>query len=268
LGDGYFYVGNLKLAESWKKNAAQQSKGKIAYPYQTLADIYILKTQYEKAVDALHTYHRLKKEKNEGGVTEAQAYVQSKIALIHYQQKQYREALRYIKLSLQLYDNDNIIDSTAEEHWLKGVILLALGNEKEAEVELEWLRIFKNTWKLDRDNFNAALKYFIHLEALILEKKGKSDQAMEKFKELIAMKSRLSYWITYYYYQYFHTEYAAFLHRNGYLGQALEELDRCLEFNDDYIPALKLKEELLLKLNKPEAAAKVKEKLKKQLEPL
>ena len=52
------------------------------------------------------------------------------------------------------------------------------------------------------------------------------------------MKTQLSYWVTHYHYQFFHTQYVKFLARNQKWENALKEVNLCLEYNPNYIPAL------------------------------
>jgi tetratricopeptide (TPR) repeat protein len=75
------------------------------------------------------------------------------------------------------------------------------------------------------------------------------------------MKHKLSYWTTYYNYQFFHTEYAKFLTRLQRDEEGLEELNRCFEFSGNYIPALWLKAQILEKSNELEEAKSVYEKI-------
>jgi serine/threonine protein kinase/Tfp pilus assembly protein PilF len=256
LGDGYFYEGKLDYAKDMKQNAVKQSDEIISYPYQTLADIYILKAEYKKADKALEDYKRVEK-----GTPQANAYVLAKQAFIAYLNRQYEDALKLIDRSLAAYDSDDINEDTSDVHWLKGIILLKQDKVKESKTELQWLEKFKTRYHLDWDNFKAAYKYFIHLDALILEKENQWQKAENRFKTLIDMKNKLSYWITYYHYQFFHTEYAEFLARNRRYNEALTELARCLEFNNDYIPALWVKAEILEKQNKPAEARPIYEKI-------
>ena len=247
LGDGYFYQGYLQDAEEMKKSAVSVEDDKIAYPYQSLADIYILKDRYRQAEEALREYERLEPTR------QAKAYALAKRAFFQYKNRKYQRALAFIDQSLETFDPRDINENNAEAHWLKGLILLKLNKVEESKAQLEWLRAFKNQYRLDRDNFNSPFKYFLHLEALISENENQSDKAEESFRYLIDMKNKLSYWITYYNYQFFHTEYAKYLSRNQRYKEALEELDRCLAFNNGrYIPGLWLKANILEKLNDDE----------------
>jgi tetratricopeptide (TPR) repeat protein len=176
-------------------------------------------------------------------------------AFINYKNRQYSLALELIEQSLQTHDSRDIKDNTAEAHWIKGLILLALDNLTTSKKELQWLNKFKEKYHLDKDNFHEAFKYLIHLDALILEKENQLDKSDQRFKLLINdMKTKLSYWTTYYNYQFFHTEYVKFLTRNQRDGEVLEELNRCLEFSSNYIPALWLKAQILEKSNELEEA--------------
>jgi len=258
LGDGYFYSGELVSAIAMKERAVlpDENNERLSYPYQTLADIYILRDQYEKANQELDNYLQWEKaDRNKAGVLATQAF-------INYKNRQYPRALELMEQSLQTHDSDDILDNTAEAHWLKGLILLALDNAAASKKELQWLNKFKEKYHLDKDNFHEAFKYLIHLEALILEKENQLDKSDQRFKLLINdMKHKLSYWTTYFNYQFFHTEYVKFLTRNQRDGEVLAELNRCLEFSGNYIPALWLKAQILEKSNELEKAKAVYEKI-------
>jgi tetratricopeptide (TPR) repeat protein len=258
LGDGYFFSGELVNAIAMKERAVlpDENKERLSYPYQTLADIYILRDQYEIANQELDNYLQWEKaERNKADVLAARAF-------INYKDRQYSRALELIEQSLQTHDSRDIKDNTAEAHWIKGLILLALDNLTASKKELQWLNDFKEKYHLDKDNFHEAFKYLIHLDALILEKENQLDKSDQRFKLLINdMKTKLSYWTTYYNYQFFHTEYVKFLTRNQRDGEVLEELNRCLEFSSNYIPALWLKAQILEKSNELEEAKSVYKKI-------
>lgn len=265
LGDGYYYNGDLDNAESMKLQAVAPSRdgSSIAYPYQTLTDIYILKAQYIPAVECINRYLALRHDQKDAEVSrKAEAYALSKNAFIDYLEERYEPAMDKLNKSLETRNSDYIKDSSAETHWLRGLVLLKLDKLEEAKKNLAWLANFKDKYKLDRENFDAALKYFLHLEALVLEKESQLDRAEENFKQLLDMKTRLSYWITYYHYQFFHTQYARFLARNHRYEDALTQIDICLEFNENYyIPAMWVKAGILEKLERPEEAKEVYRKI-------
>lgn len=246
LGDGLFYSGDLVAAESLKEAAVSKDAAAVPWAYITLIDISILRAEYNKAEIQLQEYKKLVNSKRDNGV------ILSKKAFILYVNKNYKEALKTIDQSIDSFDSSNINDNTAEVHWIKGLILLLLDKLNEAKKEFSWLKNFKEKYKFSKDNYYIPFKYYLHLNALILEKEGKIIEAEEIFRSLISMKTQLSYWITYYNYQFFHTEYACFLFRNKEYKRALIEIDKCLEFNSNYIPALWLKALVLEKLNNKE----------------
>lgn len=258
LGDGYFFSGELVNAIAMKERAVlpDENGNRLSYPYQTLADIYILRDQYEKAHQELDNYLQWEKaERNKADVLATHAFIK-------YKDRQYSQAQELIEQSLQTHDSRDIKDNTAEAHWLKGLISLALDNLDAGKTELQWLNEFKEKYHLDKDNFHEAFKYLIHLEALILEKENRLDESDQRFKLLINdMKHKLSYWTTYFNYQFFHTEYVKFLTRNQRDNDALLEVNRCLEFSGNYIPALWLKAQILEKSNEVEEAKTVYEKI-------
>ena len=237
LGDGYFYKGDLFFAEQFKQNAVKMDESSVPYSYITLADIYILKAEYEKAGEALDNYYRVKKDDG------SKARITATKAFILYKNRQYDEALKTVEQSLEIFDSDDITNDTGEAHWIKGLILLSLNRLEESKGELEWLSKFKDKYNLGVDNFEDTYKFFVHLQALIAGKEGRLDDAEAGFRSLIDMKEKLSFY-SYFHYQFFHTEYARFLSRRNSYAEALDELEACLEFNRNYIPALWLKAEI------------------------
>ncbi len=246
LGDGYFYAGELDSSMGMKALAISTDEKSVPWAYETLADIEILKARFQEAEKMLAKYQLLKPSDVD------KATVLAKLAYIYYLNKDYKTALDKITQSLTAFDSAEINDNSAEAHWLRGIILSASGKYNDSQQELNWLENFKKKYKMTQENFLAPYKYYIHLEALLKEQNKDTAGAEENYKFLVAMKSRLSYWITYYNYQFFYTEYAAFLMRRQRYPEALQEIDRCLEFNSNYIPALWLKADTLEKLGDPQ----------------
>ena len=127
------------------------------------------------------------------------------------------------------------------------MILLVLNRTGEAAAEERWLHTLNVKYRIDAKNFDPARKYWLHLKALIAEQEKRPGEADRIFHDLLAMKTQLSFWITYYNYPFFVTEYARFLFRQKRVDEALAQCDRCLEFNPDYTPALWVKAFLLPK---------------------
>lgn len=241
LGDGYFYAGELDSCTGMKELAISTDEKSVPWAYMTLADIEILKARYQEAERMLAKYEQLRRsEINKATVLRKQAYMD-------YLNKDYKTAALKINRALLTFDSAEINDNSAETHWIKGMILAASGQTNDSRLELEWLKNFKEKYKMTQENFLAPYKYYIHLEALLKEQNKDFAGAEENYKFLVVLKSRLSYWITYFHYQFFHTEYAAFLMRRQRYPDALREIDRCLEFNANYIPALWLKANILEK---------------------
>lgn len=243
LGDGYFYSGGYIDSESLKGRALSTDEKSVPWAYLTLADIDIIKARHKSAGNHLKKYNKIKISKDDT------AEVISKLAYIQYVDVNYEKALELVNKALSVFDSKDIKDQTGEIHWLKGIISLAAGNIEDAHLELDWLEEFKDKYKLSRENFSAPYKYFLHLEALLMEKEGEMLRAEETFKFLVGMKPRLSYWTTYYHYQFFHTEYALFLMRGQRYPEALAEIDTCLEYNGNYVPALWAKADILEKMD-------------------
>ena len=176
--------------------------------------------------------------------------------------RQYKNALSLLNRSIATFNSDDINDYTvAEAHWLKGIVLLSMDKLKESRQELEWLDRIKQKYNLSQTNFYIPYKYLIHLQALISEKQGKTDEAESGFRTLLKLKTRLSYWVTCYHYQFFHTEYIRFLSRRDRVRDALTEVEQCLEYNPNYAPCLWEKAKMLEILGKPGEAQAVYQKI-------
>ena len=119
-----------------------------------------------------------------------------------------------------------------------GLCRVARGERQAAAKELRWLQGLCDTYRLTADNFDAALKFCLHLEARIAEAEKLWDKAGKLHRELLAMKTRLSFWITYYSYPFFLNEYAEFRLRQRDLPGANEAVSQCLAFNPNYTPVL------------------------------
>ncbi|MCU0286844.1 MAG: protein kinase [Acidobacteria bacterium] len=246
LGDGYFYAGELSSAEGMKEQAILIDKQSVPWAYETLADIGIMKAKYEEAEKDLISYEELRQSNI------AKAIILNKLAYICFLNQDYKTAMIKINQSLVLFDSIDTFDNSAQAHWLKGMILLASGAYEDSKLECDWLKNFKLKHGLSKQNFLAPLKYFIHLDALHMEHNKNISGAEENFKFLLGMKPQLSYWVTYFNYQFFQTEYAAFLIRQQGYRDALREIDQCLEYNANYIPALWLKADIMEKMGNPQ----------------
>ena len=128
---------------------------------------------------------------------------------------------------------------------------------EKCKAELQWLLKIKEQYNLSEENFFVPYKYVKHLQALIQEKEGHLENSEAHFLSLLKMKTQLSYWVTYYHYQYFHTQFVKFLTRNGKWDDALKEVNLCLEYNKNYIPALWEKAFLLEKMENIKQANEV-----------
>jgi serine/threonine protein kinase/tetratricopeptide (TPR) repeat protein len=246
LGDGYFYAGDYISAEACKRAAISMDEKSSVWSYLTLTNIYIIKAKFGTAEEVLRKFNELIR------IPQVSRFSLARRAYIYYINREYEKALDMINRSLEVFDDGDLNRNSAEAHWLKGVILLSLNRLRESQKERLWLKRFKEKYKLSEENFFAPFKYFIHLQALIFEREGAVDRADRTFRFLIGMKTQLSYRTTYYNYQFFHTEYAHFLIRNKELKEAFSEINRCLEFNRNYLPALWLKAEILETWNDPE----------------
>lgn len=238
LGDGYFYLGDYIQAENSKIYAVSLDDA-MDWPYLTLADIAILRADFQEAEKFLAIYQKLAK------FPKAQADALAKKAFIRLLEGAPAVALDLLHEALRRHDSASINDHSGEYHWLSGLCRLALNDLPAARRELEWLRRLRGAFRLSADNFDAALKYCLHLEARIAEAAGRLNEADQRYRELLAMKPQLSFWVTYYCYPFFENEYAGFLARRRDRTAAGAAVDRCLAFNPDYAPALWTKAELL-----------------------
>ncbi len=240
LGDGYFYKGDYVQAENNKIYAIRMNP-RMEWPYLTVADIHILRANFRKALRALERYENLVQDRK------SRSDAMAKRAFIHYENREYLEAFKTIQRAVEGYDSTEITDNTAEYHWLKGLILLALNRTGEAAAEERWLNSINARYRINAENFDPCRKYWLHLQALVAEQGKRPGEADRIFRDLLTMKTQLSFWITYYNYPFFLTEYARFLLRQNRYDEALAQCDRCLEFNPNYTPALWVKSFLLPK---------------------
>ncbi len=231
LGDGYFYLGDYTQAENSKIYAVSLDNT-MSWPYLTLADIAILRADFQEAEKNLAVYQKL------ASYPKAQADALTKKAFMRYLDGDHADTLDLLAEAWRRHDSTSINDHSAESHWLAGLCHIALDDLPAARRELSWLQALRDAYRLSADNFDAALKFCLHLEARIAEKDINPQKADRLFGELLTMKTQLSFWITYYCYPFFLNEYAEFLVRQHEPASAREAIARCLEFNPDYPPAL------------------------------
>jgi serine/threonine protein kinase/tetratricopeptide (TPR) repeat protein len=238
LGDGYFYLGDYTQAENSKIYAVSLDDS-MDWPYLTIADINILRADLGEAGKSLQNYQKL------ASYPKAQADALAKKAFMRYLEGDHAAALELLGQALRRHDSTSISEHSAESHWLAGLCRVVQGDLPGAARELRWLQGLRDTYHLTADNFDAALKFCLHLEARIAEAEQQPEKADKLYRELLAMKTQLSFWITYFNYPFFLNEYAEFLLRRHDLANAGAALDLCLAFNPDYPPALWTKASLL-----------------------
>jgi len=231
LGDGYFYMGDYIQAENSKIYAVSLDDS-MEWPYLTLVDIGILRADFREAEKNLLRYQEL------ASYPKAQADALAKKAFMRYLDNDPAAALLLLQQALRRHDSGSISEHSAESHWLIGLCRIAQRDLGAASEELRWLQGLRDRYRLTADNFDAALKFCLHLEARIAEAEKRWDKAGKLHRELLAMKTQLSFWITYYSYPFFLNEYAEFRLRQRDLPGAGEALGKCLAFNPDYTPAL------------------------------
>ncbi len=244
LGDGYFYAGDYISAEACKKAAVSLEDEGIFWSYQSLANIAIMKAKFNEAANYIDQFDRVVVP----NLSAARGYSDMKRAYIYFLKEDYPEALIQVDSSIHIFDASGADTASALSHWLKGRILLKQDKLEGCRDELTWLEKFRDKYRLSEENYSTPYKFMLHLKACILEREGYHEKAGDVFRNLVSLKSRLSQASTYFHSQYFHAEYSAFLARTGKYNQGLEEVNRCLDFNPNYIPALWIKANILEKL--------------------
>jgi serine/threonine protein kinase/tetratricopeptide (TPR) repeat protein len=238
LGDGYFYMGDYTQSENNKIYAISLDDS-MDWPYLTVADIHVLRADFLAAGKSLLNYEKL------ASYPKARADALNKKAFISFVDGDHVAAMKFLDQALRQHDSTVITEHSAESHWLKGLCQAGRGDLPAARQELRWLQALRDKYHLTADNFDAALKYCLHLDARIAENEGRPEEAEKKFADLLAMKTQLSFWITYYNYQFFLNDYAEFLLRQKNFPAAREAVETCLAFNGNYPPALWTKVSLL-----------------------
>lgn len=254
LGDGYFYRGNLDDALAMKISAVKMSPRGVSWAFLTVADIYILKADYKRAEENLDRYENILKEKGSLSNREKSSLL-TKRAYISFLEKDFKKCEEILKKAIGLFDSNDIIDNNAETHWLLGNTYITQGKLTEAETELKRLEKIVKKYSISKGNYYEPYKYYLHLKALLYDKRGYENDAEKIFIDLIEMKTQLSYWITYYNYQFFYNEYLKFLNEKNRYEKVIFEADKSLKFNDNYIPTLWEKAFALEKLNIEESVA-------------
>jgi tetratricopeptide (TPR) repeat protein len=244
LGDGYFYEGRIGRAEALKEEAISADERSVPWAYLTIADINVLKGRYAKAEENLHRYQSLMKDQK------SKAYCLARTAYIASLQGNQDLAFKRINQAVEIADElKDDLDILAESRWIRGMIQIKAKNLEGAEEELNWLKEFITEFKISAEAFSVAYKYYLHLKGLVFEQKGLNDKTVECFEDLLALKAKLSFQITFFHYQFFSVEFAGFYYRHKNYIETASILKSCLEFNPNYIPALELKLKLLEKKN-------------------
>jgi len=251
LGDGYFYRGSFDDALAMKISAVKLSPMGVPWAYITVADIYILKADYRKAEENLDKYKDVLRAKRSFSNREKSSILTKK-AYIQYIERKFSKSEKILKEAIGLFDSNDIIDNNAETHWLLGNVFIEEGKLEDAEKELELLTKIVEKYNVSKDNYYEPYKYYLHLKALLYDVKGFTNKAENVFLDLISMKTQLSYWITYYNYQFFYNEYIRFLNKKHRYKQAVAEAEKSLKFNNNYIPTLWEKAFAFEKLKKDE----------------
>lgn len=247
LGDGYFFSCELISSEASKKAAVRKDSKGVYWAHLTLADIAILKARFSDARTAVKSYLKVTDSSKDIG----SAY--SKLSYIEFLLGDYKQASSTIERSLKIFDSDNVNSNSAEPRWIRALINLKLGKNKAFLEDLGWLENIVSRFNLNSENFASPYKFYLHLNAIKLEMDGKIIEADSNFRKLLNMNTQLNYWITIFNYQFFSTEYSFFLQRNGNLNESENEIDKCLEFSSDFIPALWQKANLMEKSDIKEA---------------
>ncbi len=248
LGDGYFFKGDYVQSEN-NKVYATSLDGSMNWAYLTIADIHILKAndpEAERYIDAYQLTATFPK---------ARADAVAKRSFIRFRNFDYFGAMKLLDQAIQLHDSTRISDTSGEYHWLKGLCAIAMRDIEGAKKEWRWLQDCSEQYRLSPVNFHPNFKYAMHLQAMLSEKEGLIELAGKIFRELLSMKTQLSYWITQYHYQFFQTEYIKFLLRQKKLAAAGAAVRECLEFNPDYPPALWVQYALYKQTRNPASAA-------------
>jgi len=240
LGDGYFHAGDLVSAQAMKLAALSKDEQSVPYSLLTLADIHVLKAQFEPARDLMVRYRKLRPQ------VKFRARALAKEAYYLWLLEDGGGALSLLNESLATYDTDDINeDSVAEAHWLRGWLHASRGETGAASEDVNWLRRLIERYRLSQDNFFIPFKYYLHLSAIMAERSGDHEACDAAFNDLVAMKTQLSYWVTLYNYPFFCTEYARYLIRVKEYERALSVVQDGLRFNSEYPPALWLLAEIL-----------------------
>lgn len=254
LGDGYFFAGEYDLARQFKEAAIRDDEQGLPWARLSLADIAMILGQDDVAESHLNRYVELGSEADDPS---QQAFGLAKLAFLCLQRgHELDRAHQYVNRALTIHDTTDIWDNTADTHWIAGLIALARQDDETAQIHRDALFHMVHHYSLSEQNFHPVLKYALHIDALLLERRGELESSRNQFQTLLDMAPQLSYWTTYFHRQFFHHEFVKFLRRQDECERAEAEARQCLAYNENYVPCMVDLAEMLAK-DDPQASAEL-----------
>ncbi len=189
LGDVYMESGDYAKAEEMKSKAIRVDP-QMYYAIRNLANIESMRGRYKAASERLKLFYN----STEDTVQQAQYY--AALAFLYYRQRDLPSAMKMCEQGLKLVgvvQNDAPYD---ELIWMNGMIHLKLNNIPAARQALAKLQNILDSNLISAMKYKPAYKYWLHLQAMILEEEGKNQEAIAKIDGLKYIKNKLGYWST------------------------------------------------------------------------
>ncbi len=216
MGDIYMLAGNYVKAEEMKLEAIRLDP-QMYYASRNLAYIDMLRGRHQAAEKRLLSLMS----STEDTTQRAQYY--AALAFLYFRKGELQRSqdmcLQGLKL-LGSFQNDAPID---ELIWMSGLIELKRNNLPSARQSLKQLNEILEINAINNQTYKPALKYYLHLSAIIFAQEGKVKEANEKIEDLEWIKEKLGYWSTAY-------DYAFFFDAMGQIHEVLNQLENAENF--------------------------------------
>ncbi|MBN2243115.1 MAG: protein kinase [Acidobacteria bacterium] len=252
MGDIYMLAGDYAKAEEMKLKAIELDP-QIYYASRNLSYIHMLCGRNRAAEIRLQSLLS----SAEDNIQKSQYY--AALAFLYYRQGEWNRGRQMCEQGLSLigsFQNDAPLD---ELIWMKGLIEVERNHIPSARQSMKDLNEILEINSINNQNYKPALKFYLHLSALILSREGKVKDANDKIADLEWIKEKLGYWSTAY-------DRAFFLDAIGQIYETLSQPEdaenayrEALSYNTHYALArFHLSRLLALKGSREEARSEMK----------
>ncbi len=223
LGDGFFYMGDYLNARNNKLTAININKN-LDWIYYSLAYIYFIDGDLKNA----YKYNKIYSNRSKSDENKARALFQQ--SFFDFYSGYIKKAREKIDSAIKTYNSQEIYTIIPEFFYLKGRIAVLENDMKIARRELGILEKVVKKYKINEKRYFPILKFYLSLEAFILNREGKIKESNKTMEKLIRMKEKLGYWSTFFNYPYFLYDYITILKKQK------KDFKKILRKLDEYNP--------------------------------